>query len=321
MTKTLEKQILNFNNNYKLTDNFEQRELSVSIVIPYFESNNTINECLKSVITSARKFGGLFEIIVVDDGSIQYTAITSIKKDLANEVKVLNIKKNKGRYYSRNFGLKQTKNDLIFFIDSDVIIYPELIKNQVKTHLNQISQGRSCITFCLFNFVEGKNKDNFNFDITNDFRDHCIYQKSWKGSDEDERFANTEYRLLKQTNNLKDWPKSGKLGPWVLPNMVLGGCFASMKVQSIAVNGCSGDFGAYGFEETSLVTKLMAKFNAFVIPVVDRYSIHIYDESSAIDKGKRDSLFQKTHAIYFNQYIKQTIDEAIQKDKPYFQEE
>ena len=102
--------------------------------------------------------------------------------------------------------------------------------------------------------------------------------------------------------------------------MVLGGCFALLRENAIEVNGCSGMFGKYGFEETSLVTKLMAKYDSFIIPVVDRYAVHIYDDLSAIEKSDRDTLFQKTHAIYFNQYIKQSLNEAIKKDEIYFKE-
>ena len=318
--KTLEEHILSFNNNYPLTDVVGDT-LSIGVVIPYFESKNTINLCLKHVIESTNKYQGESEIIVIDDGSTKYPAKKHISSDLQKHIKILTLYQNKGRYYSRNFGLRKTNNELIFFIDSDVLIYPELISSHANIHADLLSHDKSCITFCLFNFVEGINHEQFNFNSTNDFRDYCVYQRTWKGSKEDEQFDGIEYKLLKQTNNLKNWPKEGKLGPWVLSNMVLGGCFAVLREQVLKVNGCSGVFGKYGFEETSLVTKLMAKHHSFVIPVVDRYAIHIYDKLSAIEKQKRDSLFRKTHAIYFNQYIKQTLDEAIKKDKKYFKKE
>jgi len=315
--QTLENQILKFSNNYpkyKVADS----DISISVVIPYFESKNTINLCLEYTLKSVDKYKGGSEIVVVDDGSKRYPAQKHIDSELLNEIRLVKISENKGRYYSRNFGLMKAKNDLVFFIDSDVLIYPELLSKHASIHANLLNEGKSAITFCIFNFVEGLNKENFKFDKTNDFRDYCVYQKSWKGTDSDEQYAGIRYNILKQTNNLIDWPESGKLGPWVLPNMVLGGCFALLRENAISVNGCSYVFGKYGFEETSLVTKLMAKYGSFIIPVVDRYAIHIYDDVSAIEKSERDTLFQKTHAIYFNQYIKQTLNEAIKKDKKHF---
>lgn len=319
--KTLEDHILNFDNNYPFTSKGEL-ELSVSVVIPYFESKNTINECLKHAVSSTKKYRGGSEIIVIDDGSIKFPAQKHISDDnLQGEIKIVTLHKNRGRYHSRNIGLRLAKNDLVFFIDSDVLIYPMLISSHANIHASLLGQEKSSVTFCLFNFVEGLDKKNLDFDSTNDFRDFCVYQKSWKGSDEDEKFAGIEYKIIKQTDNLKRWPKDGKLGPWMLPNMVLGGCFALLKKHAMSVNGCSGIFGKYGFEETSLVTKLMAKYHSYLIPVIDRYAVHMFDDESAIKKKKRDALFQKTHAIYFNQFIKQTLNEAIENDKKYFKKE
>lgn len=318
--KTLEDYILNFDNNYPLGVR-DNPDISVSVIIPYFESKNTINLCLKHVLKSVENYKGKSEVIIVDDGSKKYPVKEYIPDTLLEKIRLIKVPRNKGRYYSRNFGLLKAKNDLVFFIDSDVLIYPELVSKHTFLHAKAREANKSCVTFCLFNFVEGTKENNFDFNTTNDFRDYCVYQKSWKGSDKDEKYAGIEYKILEQTKRLRHWPGNGKLGPWVLPNMVLGGCFALLKDQAIKVNGCSGVFGKYGFEETSLVTKLMAKYHSYVVPVVDKYAIHIYDKSSAIEKQERDSLFQKTHAIYFNQYIKQSLNEAIEKDKKYFKEE
>ncbi|HCH59340.1 MAG TPA: hypothetical protein DEV73_01845 [Candidatus Zambryskibacteria bacterium] len=324
--RTLEELILNHDNNYSFLDhNIQEKNsncLSVSIVVPYFESKQTINQCLKSILDScgsykAKKPNWEFEVIVVDDGSVRYPANKTISPDLLKLVKISNISNNIGRFYSRNIGLLAAKNKLVFFIDSDILIYPELVELHTQIHSTLESIEQSAITFCLFNFMEGGSK-NIDFDNTNDFRDSCVYQKSWIGTESDTIFAGINYELLKQTQDLKKWPESGKVGPWVLPNMVLGGCFVVNREQAISVNGCSGVFGKYGFEETSLVTKLMVKYQSYLVPITERYAIHIYDKESGIEKHERDLLFQKTHEIYFNKYTKQTLNEAIEKDKEYF---
>jgi len=63
---------------------------------------------------------------------------------------------------------------------------------------------------------------------------------------------------------------------------------------------------------------LIAKYNTYVMPVVNQYSIHVHDHKATLSNDKRNSLFQKTHAIYFGKYIKQTLDEAIRVDSHYF---
>lgn len=46
---------------------------SISIIVPAYNSERTISKILKSLFTSAAQYPGSCEIIVVDDGSSDYT--------------------------------------------------------------------------------------------------------------------------------------------------------------------------------------------------------------------------------------------------------
>lgn len=309
-------------------DKEHEESPGISVVIPYFESRSTINYTLRSLINSVDKAKKVYkalrsEIIVSDDGSVLYPAIAIIDKELSDFVRVEALSKNKGRYYARNEGLKRAKNEIVLFVDSDIVVYPELISEIIVFYANQKIVERGGIFFSLFNFLDledFKNQDkNSNlFKTNNDFRDYCKYQASWIGCEEDKRFTGQEFRVLDETKQLSRWSTGGFLGPWMLPNMVLGGLFTVERKNAVDVGGCSAIFGPYGFEETSLVTKLMAKFGTYIVPNSKSFCLHLEDKNTSISRTAKDHLFRKTHDIYFNKYLNFKLGEAIEKDKQTF---
>ncbi len=86
--------------------------MNVSVVIPAYNSEKTIKECIKAVLKQQIKDK---EVIVVDDGSEDDTAEIVKKFD---EVKYL-YQKQSGPAKARNLGIKNAKGEIIAFIDSD----------------------------------------------------------------------------------------------------------------------------------------------------------------------------------------------------------
>ena len=90
-----------------------------SIIIPAYNSENFISNCIKSVIN--QNIGKLnYEIIVVIDGSNDKTL--NICKNFNKEkalLRIINNKKNYGVSYSRNLAIRQASGKYIIFIDSD----------------------------------------------------------------------------------------------------------------------------------------------------------------------------------------------------------
>lgn len=104
---------------------------TLSIIIAIYNRKDELFELLNSLSQQTDKD---FEIIVVDDGS-QITLLPTIK--LFEDR--LNIhfyrKTNSGAGLSRNFGAKKAKNDWLIFVDSDVIVEEDYIKNIKKNIL------------------------------------------------------------------------------------------------------------------------------------------------------------------------------------------
>jgi len=98
-----------------------------SIIIPTYNSEETIEPCLGKIIKESKNF--ISEIIVVDDNSNDKT-VEVVKK--FKSVKLIKLSKNKGAGNARNIGAKIAKHETLCFVDSDIIISKDSIEHLVK---------------------------------------------------------------------------------------------------------------------------------------------------------------------------------------------
>lgn len=102
--------------------------MNISIIIPMYNSENTIKECLCSIVKSKYKE---YEIIVVDDNSNDRSA-EIVKK---HNVIYLKMEKNIGALACRNLGAKIAKGEILLFIDSDIKIKEDTLQ-RIKENFN-----------------------------------------------------------------------------------------------------------------------------------------------------------------------------------------
>ncbi|MEX0595873.1 MAG: glycosyltransferase [Candidatus Paceibacterota bacterium] len=94
--------------------------MEISVIVPVYNAENTIEQCLKS-LTNQTIRKNLYEIILIDDGSIDNTA-SVIKTYIAenSEVKISYLKiENSGPARARNIGVKKSDNKIVLLTDSD----------------------------------------------------------------------------------------------------------------------------------------------------------------------------------------------------------
>ncbi|MEK6855964.1 MAG: glycosyltransferase family A protein [Nanoarchaeota archaeon] len=97
----------------------------VTIVVPTYNEEKDIGECLKSLRKQSYKD---FERIIVDDGSNDKT-IEIVKR--FSEVRIIK-GQHRGPGFSRNLGAKKAKGEILVFIDSDMTFDRDYIKNLVN---------------------------------------------------------------------------------------------------------------------------------------------------------------------------------------------
>lgn len=106
---------------------FEKQD--ISIVIPAYNSAQTIKQCLHSVFKQSHQ---PLEIIVVDDGSTDGTG--EIVRSLFPEITLIE-QKNSGAPSARNAGARIAKGVYILFLDSDIECYPKMLETMKKALL------------------------------------------------------------------------------------------------------------------------------------------------------------------------------------------
>src|SRR5690625_3677419 len=101
----------------------------VTIIIPVYNVEKYIAECLNSVI---RQTYSNIEVIIINDGSNDnsYEIIESYSKKY-NNLKIID-QENKGQSVARNVGLTKAKGKYIYFLDSDDYIKDITIENLVS---------------------------------------------------------------------------------------------------------------------------------------------------------------------------------------------
>ena len=92
----------------------------VSIIVPTYNGSEHLPDCLAALKAAA----GESEIIVVDDGSTDNTAAIAVREN----VRVLRLSKNAGPGAARNYGVAHSHGDVVFFVDSDVVVAPDSVQ-------------------------------------------------------------------------------------------------------------------------------------------------------------------------------------------------
>ena len=110
--------------------------MKCSIIIPCWNSEKWILDCLKSIPKRED-----VEIICINDGSTDRTIgyLTKYEKYSKQNVKIIDLKENKGVSYARNLGIEEAQGEYIVMIDSDDYIYPKVFNKIVDNYLNGIN--------------------------------------------------------------------------------------------------------------------------------------------------------------------------------------
>lgn len=121
----------------------------VSIIIPMYNSEKYIRQCLNSVLEQTFQD---MEIIVVDDGSTDRGPAICEEIRLTDERIHLYRQKNGGVSAARNHGIETAEGEFVFFLDSDDAIHPVLIEKLIL----QAEGQQADIAFCDYRKVNSE---------------------------------------------------------------------------------------------------------------------------------------------------------------------
>ena len=106
--------------------------MDLSIVIPMFNEAENAETSLNRVQEALISFNGTYEIIVVNDGSIDHTLDILRKIESNNEkVRVVSYSENMGRGMALRKGFQESKGEMVVSIDADLSYDPRYILDMV----------------------------------------------------------------------------------------------------------------------------------------------------------------------------------------------
>lgn len=103
-----------------------------SIIIPFYNSNDTIGRLLASIQRS--KHAPAYEVIVVDDGSTTKFHPPAGGPNSKLHARVVTLHKNMGPAVARNRGVAVARGKFVVFADSDVEFFPDTLHNLYKIY-------------------------------------------------------------------------------------------------------------------------------------------------------------------------------------------
>lgn len=92
------------------------QKVLVSVIIPVYNAESYIRKCLDSILSN---YSVNLEVLVIDDGSTDHSALICEEYAQTDERVVLYKKQNGGASSARNVGLQHAKGEWITFVDAD----------------------------------------------------------------------------------------------------------------------------------------------------------------------------------------------------------
>ena len=126
-----------------------------SIIIPVFNVQDYLKQCIDSVVPQAKKVSSGCEIILVDDGSTDNSGAIcdEYAKNYSDCVQVIH-KENQGLLFARRSGLEIACGEYILNLDSDDM----LAQNALRDIENVLSENDADIIFFNIDLLKGQEK-------------------------------------------------------------------------------------------------------------------------------------------------------------------
>ena len=301
--KTLRERIANHNNDYSLLEPFSPAEpISTTIVIPVYNGIKMFEKTLQSLVKQPEIMNrpDNFEIIVVNDGSTEdVTEVCktsslhgSVSSPVPCPVSFVQLKENQGRSSARNIGLEHANGNLVFFLDSDVVVPEYFFHPHWNIHRAAERTGVSAVVLGMAENVQLNDLriDGGYFpDMSKDFR---------KADDGKDWFPQRrKSKLLEESENLKYFHDAD----FTLQDLVVTHSLSLPTALARAVGGFNTSFRGWGYEDTHFGAKLMAA-SCFLIPCQETGVFKIQH------KARKGNM---TKECYANKKIyQQLLDEA-----------
>lgn len=112
--------------------------MDISFVIPVYNEQDSVAELCASIVRQMREISDRYEIIFVDDGSIDNSFAVLERLGRQDEkIKIIKFRKNFGKSISLNEGFRHAEGDIVITLDSDLQDDP----GEIPEFISKIKEG------------------------------------------------------------------------------------------------------------------------------------------------------------------------------------
>src|SRR5258708_3907037 len=284
-----------------------------SIITPFLNDSERIKFLLKSIdgqdIPQSIKKG--MELIIVDDGSSieekdkLFKLVEKFNHQLS--INIVNLKDNRGRSNARNIGGLIAKGEILFFIDSDIVLpanyilenlfiqclFPKVITVSMKENVSLHDERLS--------MLESRGSILPKDIIPKDFRLGKNIYPEGRGFNKmnHDALVPSYISCIDQTNYFRNFGNGTTCGVWELSHMVITHNTVVSKDGFVSVGGFSTEFKGWGLEDSFFGAKLISK-GYYVIPSMKTPVLHINHPVREQTEEERQKDFVKNAEIYKN---------------------
>lgn len=123
-----------------------------SVIIPTYNRSEKLEECLKALF-SVRYDKQNFEIIVINDGSSDYTETILKRMEKKSPVLLRHYSKsNQGQGVARNMGIDLAEGEIVVFIGDDIIVTEDFLEEHDKAHLLHPEENAAVLGFITWHY-------------------------------------------------------------------------------------------------------------------------------------------------------------------------
>jgi len=276
------------------------KRIGVSVIIPTFNSNVSLAYTLSHIEYACENETGVdLECIVVDDASKEPASERFEYFQKKFDLKFVRNTRNKGAGVSRCRGVDIAKNEILVFLDSDIIPTQNFFTNHAYLHF--ILADEDVILASFREKVKSNDKrlriallENGKVDISNDFRVKITIQSAWT---QNSRYQNCEIKLLKRTKNWKNFGNGKQCAIWTLPMMGIASTLSCRRSLFKSIDFHPELFRGWGFEDTAMCVALITH-GAYLIPNFNSSALHINHASRSGSNYKKMQDFLRNKKQY-----------------------
>jgi glycosyltransferase involved in cell wall biosynthesis len=290
--------------------------IAVSIIIPCYNTENTIAKILSAIKYQCLEINvKTLEVIIVDDGSRRPISNFVSTENYSFALQIIRLEKNRGLSNARNVGVTVSKGDVLIFIDSDILLEQNYIKEHLVRNLiipngvfvsfkENVEQNDARISEEQIN--NGLKMPNYSKDL----RIYKLVRKNAIGSYE--VVNDVEVEILESTNYFKSFSGSRVFGVYDLSCMVVGHNFSARKETIIQSSPFTHGITGWGMEDVYFGLKLINNGN-FIVPVLSTGVYHInHSPRSGSDERKINEYRRNTEVV--DKILDTEIQEGIEPD-------